>query len=60
MNTDNIISHSHVLQALGISRVTLWRMRSRGDFIPAVLVSKRKIAFSRDEFDYWLQSRTLH
>lgn len=56
----NLISHQEVIDRLGISRPTLYHMRRRGDFIPEVMVSARRIAFRMSDFNNWLEGRTLH
>lgn len=56
----DLISHKDVLTRLGISRPTLWRMRSRGEFIAQVRISERKLAFRASDFSAWLESRTIH
>lgn len=55
-----ILTIKQVSAALGITRVTLYKMRKRGEFINAVQVSERRIGFREADFQHWLSSRTIH
>lgn len=54
---DTLITIPQVCRRLGISRTTLWKLRREGDFPPEIKVSERKIAFSRQTFNEWLEAR---
>ena len=46
---DRLIPRSEVLQILGVSSSTLWRMTRRGDFPKAVQISARRVGFLSSE-----------
>jgi prophage regulatory protein len=52
-----VLRVKEVLRLLGISRATLFRLRRRGDFPPAVRLSTTAIGFRDEDFRAWVDSR---
>ena len=46
---DRLIPRAEVLQILGVSSSTLWRMIRRGDFKKPVQISTRRVGFPSSE-----------
>ena len=46
---ERLIPRSEVLQILGVSSSTLWRMTRRGDFPKAVQISARRVGWPSSE-----------
>jgi predicted DNA-binding transcriptional regulator AlpA len=57
-NTDSIgiIRSKELAQRLGVSQVTLWRMRA--DLPPKVRISQRIQGWRQTDIQAWLESRT--
>ena len=51
-----LYSPDKVCALIGLSEVTLWRMRQRGEFPRPVLIGGRKIAWPKHVVDAWLAS----
>ncbi len=51
------IRASAVVDATGLSRVTLWRKIAKGQFPAPVQLGKNSIGFYEDEVAAWLESR---
>jgi prophage regulatory protein len=47
-----------VLEMIGVSRTTLWRMVQAGTFPQPVRVTKRSRAFLLDAVEAWMKART--
>ncbi len=54
-----LLSQKQVCEALGIGRVTLWRLRRNNDFPRAIQVSTRRVAFRASEIEAYTASREL-
>lgn len=54
----NLMTHQQVLDLTGLSRMTLWRLRNRGEFIAHTRLSANRIAFDRAALNLWLADRT--
>lgn len=54
-----LLSTSEVLMILGISKMTLWRMRVGGSFPPPVKISQRRIAWHADTIEKWIVSNRV-
>ena len=52
-----LISFQDAARRLDLSKNTLRRMIARGEFIAAVQVSPKRVAFVEAEVDAWLASR---
>ena len=55
--TDRILSPRDVVIMLGISEVTIWRMRKRGEFPEPLRVSPRRVGWRESDIREWLDSR---
>lgn len=55
--TDRILSPRDVVIMLGISEVTIWRMRKRGEFPEPLRVSPRRVGWRESDIRAWLDSR---
>lgn len=53
-----IMTIQEVALRLGITRGTIQAMRKRGDFVPEVKLSPRRVGFREDDLDAWLAART--
>lgn len=51
-----LVRPAKVAERLGISVVTLWRMRRRGDFPPPLRIG-RAVAWRESELEAWIESR---
>ncbi len=54
---DRLIPRAEVLQILGVSNSTLWRMIRKGDFPRPVLISARRVGFPSSEVAGEVQRR---
>jgi predicted DNA-binding transcriptional regulator AlpA len=53
-----LLSPNKVAELLGISRVTLWRMRQEDDTFPSPYqITERRIGFLKSEIEAWVMSR---
>lgn len=52
-----VLRVKEVLRLLGISRTTLFRLRRKGDFPPAVRLSTTAIGFMAEDVSDWVNSR---
>jgi len=63
MQTENptaptkIIRKSHVLDRVGVSGTTLWRMERRGEFPPHVRISTGAVGWLESDVEQWIRSR---
>ena len=55
--TDRILSPREIVILLGISEVTIWRMRKRGEFPEPLRVSPRRVGWRESDIRAWLTSR---
>lgn len=46
---DRLIPVAEILQTLGISRSTLWRMTDRGEWPRPVVISRRRVGYPASE-----------
>ena len=47
-----------VLEMIGVSRTTLWRMVQAGTFPRPVCITERNRGYARDTVEAWMKSRT--
>ena len=52
-----ILRTDAVCQQLGISRSTLFRLRERGDFPPAIRLGANSVGWLASDVQAWLESR---
>lgn len=57
MNTDRIMRLPEVLAKIGISRSTLYRAVSGGEFPKPIRLGRRAIGWNQPAVDAWLASR---
>ena len=46
-----------LMDEIGVSKATLYRMVSEGSFPPPVKIAKRAVGWRREDVDRWLESR---
>jgi len=46
-----------LIEEIGVSKATLYRMVSTGSFPPPIRIAKRAVGWRREDVDRWLQSR---
>lgn len=56
---DVYISQKEITQKLGISLVTLWRLRRAGSFPEPVQISARRLGWRQDDIEKYLNSRQV-
>ncbi|TRY33423.1 helix-turn-helix transcriptional regulator [Aliiglaciecola sp. M165] len=54
-----LIDRATVCKILGISSTTLWRLERSNSFIPRIYLSLRRIAFSFNAVQQWIEQQTL-
>ena len=52
-----IVSNRELVQRLGLSAATLWRMRRRGDFPAPIALSPGRIGWRETDLAAWLDQR---
>lgn len=52
-----ILRMNQLVKILGISRSSIFRLRARGDFVPAIHISTRCVGYSEDSITEWLKNR---
>ena len=52
-----MLSASEVAEMLGVSSVTLWRLRKRRDFPKGMKVSERCFRWRKSQIEDWLAAR---
>lgn len=57
LNKDRILRIKEVIEMVGVSRTTLWRMECRGEFPRRVPLSSRSIGWRYQDVDSWIKSR---
>lgn len=57
MNTDRVIRRKQLLEFLGVSSVTQWRMEKAGQFPRRFRVGKGSVGWHLSEVEEWLRSR---
>ena len=55
--SSRIIRPEELVDRLGISRTTLWRLQKRGEFPPPLQLSPNAVGWSEAEITEWLESR---
>jgi prophage regulatory protein len=53
-----IIREREMKNITGLSRITRWRLETRGEFPRKIKLSERAIGWKEDEVLQWLQERT--
>lgn len=51
------LRQSEVCKRVGVSRITLWRMESRGEFPPSVQISPGCVGWLESDVDDWIEDR---
>jgi len=54
---DRVLLPAVVVDLLGLSRGTIWRMVRRGEFPPPLQLSPRRIGWRRSTVERWLAER---
>jgi excisionase family DNA binding protein len=54
---DRLLSADEVAQRLGFSKQTIWGMARRGE-LPTVRIGTRRVKFSSDDLERWIERRT--
>ena len=52
-----LLSTKQVQQLTSLSRTTVWRLESTGLFPSRIQVSPRRVAWSQEEVEAWIESR---
>lgn len=55
--TSQFLSYKEVIQLIGLSKSTIWRLYSRNLFPKPMLISHRRIAFKASEIEEWIKLR---
>ena len=53
----HILRSSDVTKLTGLSRTTLWRLESNGEFPPRVRLGLNSVGWRKDEVDNWIDHR---
>lgn len=56
-NSSQFLNYKEVIQLIGLSKSTIWRLYSRNQFPKPVLLSNRRIAFKASEIEEWIKLR---
>jgi predicted DNA-binding transcriptional regulator AlpA len=51
-----ILREKQVVEMIGLSRVTIWRMECAGKFPQRVQLSERAVGWIAEEVNFWLES----
>ncbi len=54
---DTLINAKKVAAATGISRTTIWRMEKLKAFPSHIQLSPRRVAWSQDEVNAWIEAK---
>ena len=54
---DKLLRVGQVVEKVGLSRTTIWRLRRQGDFPQPTVVYGPCIAWSENELDEWIKRR---
>ena len=54
---DRILTLDEVLERIGVSNTTLWRMEGRGDFPARRRISPNRVGWLASEVEAWIQAR---
>jgi predicted DNA-binding transcriptional regulator AlpA len=54
---DSLLRPRDVAEYLGVSVVTIWRMRRRGDFPEPIRISPGAVGWRAADIEAWLRSR---
>lgn len=56
-NVPMLMSLNEAAKVTSLSRTAIFKLRQRGDFPRAVILSEKRIGFVRDEVNAWIASR---
>ncbi|KPF75039.1 hypothetical protein IP68_10480 [Blastomonas sp. AAP25] len=56
-NSPQLMSLNEAAQVTSLSRTSIFKLRSRGEFPRAVTLSEKRVAFVRDEVNAWIAAR---
>lgn len=54
---DHILRRKQLIEIIGISYTTLWRMEKAGDFPARIRLGRRAVGWHLDEVEEWLKTR---
>jgi len=54
---ERLLRFPEVRRAVGLSRSTIWRMASRGDFPKPIRIGKTAVAWPSSEVERWISDR---
>jgi len=57
VDPDELISPRLMEKLTGMSDVTIWRLRRRGDFPEPIIVSPGRKAYTRSQYRAWIRQR---
>jgi len=52
-----ILNAKQLVNKIGLSRTTIWRMENRGEFPKRIALSPRRIGWIVEEIEEWLMTR---
>ena len=52
-----ILSAKELINKIGLSRVTIWRMERRGEFPQRIVLSPGRVGWISDDIDEWIETR---
>lgn len=52
-----ILKINEVIQKTGLSRVTIWRRETSGDFPVRIQITPGRVGWLEDEVDEWIEAR---
>lgn len=56
-NVPTLMSLNEAAAATSLSRTSIFKLRSRGEFPRAVTLGEKRVAFVRDEVNAWIAAR---
>lgn len=54
---DTILRPRDLPRATGISRTTIWRLETRGEFVPKIRLSRNAVGYRQSDVSNWLAER---
>jgi len=54
-----VVRHKDVAAATGLSRVTIWRLRKAGAFVPTIKLGAHSVGYRRSDLARWLAAREV-
>jgi len=57
--TDKLLRIGQVVDKIGLSRTTIWRLRRKSDFPEPAVIHGSCIAWSETELDDWIRRRLM-